>query len=243
MRKPTDLKDKQCGLWTVLYRVENGRHGKTQWMCRCTCGAEKVVTTNSLVTNNSTSCGCNNTRDLTGQTFGDVKVLCPDYSSGRRAWRCLYSCGAVSVMSCGMLCRKSYTTCGATGRCRAALLPAHRTRSVLVVDDDVDLAATLDDAFRGEGWLTCCQSSSVAALSVARERDFDVVITDLMMPFMDGVQLCEKVTQCRPTTAVVVITGNASVRRAMDAVHAGASDFISKPFNVCDLFSSVEKAV
>lgn len=240
MRKATDLTGKQYGLWTALYRVENGRHGKTQWMCQCVCGAKKVVTTNSLVTNNSTSCGCNNTRDLTGQTFGDMHVVGPDYSTGRRAWRCSCRCGALFVMSCGMLCRKSHTTCGDGDGCRA---PRPRARSVMVVDDDVDLSASLEEAFKIEGWETYCQTSTSDALAAAHEHDFDAVVTDLMMPRMDGIQLCEQLLSFRPNTSVVVITGNASVKRAVDSLRAGAFDFVPKPFNVFDLFSTVKNAV
>lgn len=226
-----------------MHRVENGRHGKTQWMCQCVCGARKVVTTNSLVTNNSTSCGCNNTRDLTGQTFGDVRVVGPDYSTGRRAWTCSCRCGALFVTSCGMLCRKSHTTCGTSDRCRVPRALPDVLRSVMVVEDDFDLSASLEEAFREEGWKTCCKASSDEALDAVREHDFDAIVTDLMMPSMNGIQLCEKVLAFRPTMSVVVITGNATVKGAVDSLQAGAFDFVTKPFDVCDFFSTVKRAV
>jgi hypothetical protein len=135
MRKALDLTDKQYGLWTVLYRVENSKHGKTQWMCRCDCGIAKVVTSNSLVSGNSTSCGCNTTRDLAGRMFGDMTVIAADYSTGRRAWCCSCQCGALIVMSAHDLQRGDGTMCRDRLACLklpfAQLIPSASHASVM----------------------------------------------------------------------------------------------------------------
>lgn len=111
MRSALDITGSQYGFWTVIKRMNNSANGKTQWLCRCDCGTEKPINTNSLRTGNSTSCGCNNRDDLRNKRFGDIAVLHPDHSSGKRQWRCVCSCGRTFVVSAGALKSGSIKSC------------------------------------------------------------------------------------------------------------------------------------
>lgn len=79
---------------------KNGQ-GKTQWICECDCGTKRNITTNSLRTGNSTSCGCNHCPDLVDQTFDDITVLSLSdcKKNNRRNWLCKCKCGKALILT------------------------------------------------------------------------------------------------------------------------------------------------
>jgi DNA-binding NtrC family response regulator len=85
-------------------------------------------------------------------------------------------------------------------------------------------------------------SSVDEALCAAREREFDVVLTDLQMPERDGLELLGALRELRPETPVVLMTAFGSVRTAVDAMRAGALDFVTKPFEAETLLVALERA-
>lgn len=113
MGKFINLTNKQFGLWTVKYRSKNNVNGKTQWMCECDCGTMKEVTSNSLRTCNSTSCGCNHVADLSNKHCGDLVVLGADYTTGHRLWKCVCTCGSTVVTSAYNLRNSTVLCCDA----------------------------------------------------------------------------------------------------------------------------------
>lgn len=115
MGKLIDLTGKRFGFWMVLSRASNNKSGQVQWKCCCECGAEKLVTANSLRSGNSTSCGCNHAPDLTGEVFGRLSVISLNKTSidkSRRRWNCLCSCGQKVIVSTYKLREKITTSCG-----------------------------------------------------------------------------------------------------------------------------------
>lgn len=93
-----DLKGQRFGFWIVLHYYGKNRSGQTQWFCQCECGKQKPVTSNSLRTGNSTSCGCNHVPDLTNQRFGNLLVLKIHHVNGRRYWLCQCDCGNDNII-------------------------------------------------------------------------------------------------------------------------------------------------
>jgi hypothetical protein len=95
MKKRLDLTNVRFGFWIVLGPAGKNGQGKTQWLCQCDCGTKRAITTNSLRTGNSTSCGCNHCPDLINQKFGNVTVLSLSESkkNNRRNWLCKCECG------------------------------------------------------------------------------------------------------------------------------------------------------
>lgn len=112
MKRIDDLVGKRFGLWLVLSRAPNNANGKTQWHCKCDCGTCKDITTCSLRTYNSTSCGCIRTDDLTGTVHGVLTVLRADHSTCRRKWLCRCECGAEMIVSFRFLKRDQHVVCG-----------------------------------------------------------------------------------------------------------------------------------
>ena len=116
------------------------------------------------------------------------------------------------------------------------------TTQVLLVDDDSALCETLAVGLRKRGLDATCKTSASDALRLLEEGDFDVVVTDLNMREMSGIDLCERVAQNRPAVPVIVITAFGSLDSAVAAIRAGAYDFISKPVEVDALAIAVERA-
>jgi len=116
------------------------------------------------------------------------------------------------------------------------------TVDVLLVDDDASLGETLEIALRKRGLHVSWHASGVDALAALERTDFDVVVTDLAMRGMGGIELCERVAQNRPDVPVIVLTAFGSLDSAIGAIRAGAYDFISKPVEVDALAIAIERA-
>ena len=115
--KKIDLTGKTFGDWEVLYQAPPGNNGETRWQCRCSCGAEKVVTSYALRNGTSTSCGHNTTgfNDITGKTFNEWKVLSRadgKTTCGSTKWVCQCSCGTIAEVGYYELKSGSSKSCG-----------------------------------------------------------------------------------------------------------------------------------
>jgi DNA-binding NtrC family response regulator len=104
--------------------------------------------------------------------------------------------------------------------------------NVLWVDDDGAMEEVLTSAMKRRGFALTWKSSGAAALQAIDEQDFDVVVTDLHMPGMDGLALCERIVASRPGVPVVVMTAFGNLEASVAAIRAGAYDFIAKPLDL-----------
>ena len=114
---------------------------------------------------------------------------------------------------------------------------------VLVVDDDRDLCEVLDVRLGRLGYQTAWSTSAEEALERVLAEDFDVVVTDLQMQGLNGLELCERIVSNRPDLPVVVITAFGSLETAVAAIRSGAYDFISKPIDVEALDLTLARSV
>jgi len=115
--------------------------------------------------------------------------------------------------------------------------------SILVVDDELLIRDLLYDFFTGQGWDISVAEDGEKALEVMRSRDFDLVLTDIKMPAMDGLDLTSHVKQSHPELPVVLMTGFPSVDTAVEALRKKVDDYIIKPFNINQLYKLVEAKV
>jgi len=114
---------------------------------------------------------------------------------------------------------------------------------VLVVDDDPLSLEMLDEGLTLRGFSVTTQPSIAPALARIREDEsLSVVLTDLRLAAENGLDLCRAVHEIRPMLPVIVITAFGSIRTAMDAMHAGAYDFITKPFDLEVIAVSLDRA-
>jgi len=114
---------------------------------------------------------------------------------------------------------------------------------ILIVDDDAASLSSLGEAMTREGYQVTPAGSGVEAVRLAREREFDVVITDLRMRDVDGLQVLRTFKALRPETVLIVMTGFASMETVVDAMSAGAYDYISKPFRLDQMRLKVRQSL
>lgn len=107
--------------------------------------------------------------------------------------------------------------------------------SVLVVDDEELLAKSCSQILSSEGYQVTTETRGRSALETARRHRPDIVLTDLMLPDMDGMTLLREILSISPSTLVIMITGFATVNSSVEAIQAGAYDYIPKPFTATQL--------
>ena len=113
---------------------------------------------------------------------------------------------------------------------------------VMVLDDEATVGKRLTQALSKIGCHVETFIDPVAALDRINEKDFDIVITDVVMKGITGVQVLEHVMRRSPRTKVIVISAYAMISLARDAMERGAFDFVAKPFHVEDLRRVVLRA-
>jgi signal transduction histidine kinase len=114
---------------------------------------------------------------------------------------------------------------------------------LLIVDDEAAHTRALCDTLGIEGYATTGFESPTAALEAMRGRTFDLLLTDLMMPEMDGVALLREAQQIDPDIVGIVMTGHATIDTAVKAMQAGACDYIVKPFRMNHLLPVIARAL
>ncbi len=120
---------------------------------------------------------------------------------------------------------------------------AHGSARILIVDDVRDEAELAQMLLQRQGLRVEAQTSARAALDLVAREDFDLVITDVNMDEMSGIELCERLLGTRPDVPVIVMTGQGSMEMAIAAMRAGAFDFLTKPVDPKLLGLSVARAL
>ncbi|MCB1093388.1 MAG: response regulator, partial [Verrucomicrobiae bacterium] len=115
--------------------------------------------------------------------------------------------------------------------------------SILVVEDDADIAASLEMILDGEGYSVTICGDGAAALRVAGEESFDLVLTDFRLPRMGGLELMERLRETQPQRPVILMTAHGSTDLAIEATKRGAFDYLLKPFDIGELMEVVGKAM
>src|SRR5215831_4821336 len=114
--------------------------------------------------------------------------------------------------------------------------------TVLVVDDEPSNLASIQKIFERDGMRVKTADGAKAALDVVRSHKVQVVLTDLMMPGISGIELLRAIKQVSPDTEVVVMTAYGTVETAVQAMRDGAYDFVEKPLKRIGIVKSVRKA-
>jgi PAS domain S-box-containing protein len=114
---------------------------------------------------------------------------------------------------------------------------------LLIVDDQIEVVDMLREAFRLEGYKTLGFHSGTEALEALKVQDFDLLITDMIMPGMDGITLLKEALTIAPYLVGIIMTGEGDVRTAVEAMKLGAFDYILKPFRPNQLSAIVSRAM
>jgi two-component system NtrC family response regulator/two-component system response regulator HydG len=114
---------------------------------------------------------------------------------------------------------------------------------IVVIDDEVNAATALETLLKEDGYEVFCAYDAASGLALVEQNDADVVLTDLRMPGMDGLELLKQLKQTRPQTMVILMTAYGTVKNAVRAMKSGAEDYLAKPLDLEELEVVVERAI
>ena len=114
---------------------------------------------------------------------------------------------------------------------------------LVVIDDEVNAAAALETLLREDGYEVSRAHDAKSGLALLETTDADVVLTDLRMPGMDGLELLARIKEIRPETMVILMTAYGTVKTAVRAMKMGAEDYLGKPIDVEELEVILQKVL
>jgi two-component system response regulator PilR (NtrC family) len=115
--------------------------------------------------------------------------------------------------------------------------------TILIVDDEPNILEVLEIFLHDEGMEVLKSDSGMKALEILREKEVDLVVSDIRMPDLSGVQLLQQAKQLAPEAMFIMITAFASTETAIEALQHGAFDYITKPFRMEELRSIIQRAL
>jgi putative nucleotidyltransferase with HDIG domain len=120
---------------------------------------------------------------------------------------------------------------------------SQETFRILIVDDEKVIRDILTDFLTTEGFMVTALESGELALEELQSQHYDLVITDLMMPGMSGIDLLEKIQENKIDTLAIIMTGFGTVESAIKAMKFGAYDYLTKPFKVNELLQIINRGL
>jgi CheY-like chemotaxis protein len=115
--------------------------------------------------------------------------------------------------------------------------------SVLVVDDEDALRSVLSTELLSEGYVVETAPDGDDAIAILQQKAFDLVLLDIKMPRVDGFEVLRFIKQRYPSTKVIMLTGFADLKNAIESKKLGAEDFVSKPYDLVDLLTTIERVL
>ena len=113
---------------------------------------------------------------------------------------------------------------------------------VLLVDDEEEFVEMLAKRMKARGIRVDTADSGASAIDKVKQRHFDVIVLDLAMPGMDGMEAFEKISEINPDLQVIFLTGHGTIHTAFEAMKMGAAEFLEKPTNFQELLEKVQEA-
>jgi len=113
---------------------------------------------------------------------------------------------------------------------------------VLIVDDEEEFATTLAERMQNRGLHANAVFSGEAAVELVKSQSYDAIVLDLAMPGMDGIQTLKEMLTVNPDLQIIVLTGQATVAKGVEAVKEGAFEFLEKPVRLDDLVGKIDTA-
>ena len=114
---------------------------------------------------------------------------------------------------------------------------------ILVIDDEEHMLVLFESVLGKEGYVVASAASAEAALLLLETEEFDLIISDLLLPGIDGLTLLQQVKTLRPTLPCILLTGHGTVRSAVEAMKEGAIDYLTKPVDTDELKVVITKAL
>ncbi len=114
---------------------------------------------------------------------------------------------------------------------------------VLVVDDEEALRTVLGGELSSEGYTVDTASDGDEAISMVQNKKYDLLLLDIKMPKVDGFEVLKFVKKNFPPIKVIMLTGFADLKNAIESKKLGAEDFVSKPYDLVDLLTTIERVL
>src|SRR5437867_10496643 len=114
---------------------------------------------------------------------------------------------------------------------------------ILLIEDDASIVGGLKKELRAEGYEVAVAEREDTGLAQAKEQTFDVVITDLKMPGLSGLELVRQLHAAKPKLPIILMTAFGTSETAIEATKLGAYDYLLKPFDMAELLDLIAKAV
>jgi len=118
-----------------------------------------------------------------------------------------------------------------------------KNNRILIVDDEVELMRALCDSLKDQPFQVQGVNSPAEALKLLQREDFDLLLSDLMMPGMDGIQLLRQALEIDPNLVGIIMTGQGAISTAVEAMKIGAFDYILKPFKLQAILPVLNRAI
>jgi DNA-binding NtrC family response regulator len=122
-------------------------------------------------------------------------------------------------------------------------MPEVKRGTLLILDDEVELMRALCDSLGEQGFQTEGFSKPADALAALREGDFDLLLSDLMMPELDGIGVLRQALEIDPNLVGIIMTGQGTIPTAVEAMKAGAFDYVLKPFRLQAMLPILDRAM
>lgn len=122
-------------------------------------------------------------------------------------------------------------------------MTAKQNRSALIVEDESSLRLVYVERFSQMGFDTDSASDGVEAINLINERTFDIVLLDIGLPRVDGLEVLEHIREHSPSSEVIILTGVNDVRIAVKAMKLGAQDYLMKPIRADELSIVVDRTL
>ncbi len=114
-------------------------------------------------------------------------------------------------------------------------------KHILVIEDDRKMRDGVVELLKDEGYLVDSAENGKNGLEAIKTNDYDIVLTDLIMPTVDGMAILRETKRMKPKTHVILITAFATVENAVEAMKAGASEYITKPFKIDEVQTKIRR--
>jgi len=115
--------------------------------------------------------------------------------------------------------------------------------SILLIDDEAAILANLSEFLRTKGWGVDTASDGAAGISTLEKQDYDLVITDLKMPGLDGMDVLKFLQKNSPESICIILTGYGTIKNAVEAIRSGAFDYLTKPVKLEEISISIQRAL
>jgi len=114
---------------------------------------------------------------------------------------------------------------------------------VLLVDDEEEFVTTLAERLEMRGFDPSIATSGDQALSMVQDKAFDLIVLDLMMPGIGGLEVMKQIKSANPEMPIILLTGQGSTKEGMEGMNQGAFDFLMKPLDIEELISQIHEAL